>query len=404
MGGGSSKQRGGAATEGAKQAKKAASAAETEAVPVGPFDVAISGTREDAALAEFIKGKLEGASLTVYWKPSNVEKDARILGKVLVDTKCLVSVVSGTSAKMNHCTDHVSLAYISNKPIIVVSSTPKANVIQKFHFGMKLTLENLYWSVFERAEERENNGRQFVQLVQEQLTKPTTEATLETVTGSAPAGGLSRRRARINTKLRSHGSIEGETVDTTKDTFFDRNFPGETAVLWFKFQQAFLSDYEAQLSGLFTEDQVPWLLEMLRNDVFGGAEKISRDHFMTIRGHSPDKNAFWRQVSQIAVEKFNMQEVFNMRSTVRLTAIEKLSQFQNPAVVDALIRLLEDPDPNVRAVAAVSLGRTGNASDDVVDNLINLLKDADRIVRQGACLSLGHLKAEKAIPHIGHIW
>ena len=80
------------------------------------------------------------------------------------------------------------------------------------------------------------------------------------------------------------------------------------------------------LTGLFTEDQVPWLLEMLRNDVFGGAEKISRDHFMTIRGHSPDKNAFWRQVSQIAVEKFNMQEVFNMRSTVRLTAIEKLCE------------------------------------------------------------------------------
>ena len=39
----------------------------------------------------------------------------------------------------------------------------------------KLTLENLYWSVFDRAEERENNGRQFVQLVQEQLSKPTTE-------------------------------------------------------------------------------------------------------------------------------------------------------------------------------------------------------------------------------------
>ena len=39
----------------------------------------------------------------------------------------------------------------------------------------KLTLETMYWSVFEREEERENNGRQFVQLVQEQLTKPTAE-------------------------------------------------------------------------------------------------------------------------------------------------------------------------------------------------------------------------------------
>ena len=78
--------------------------------------------------------------------------------------------------------------------------------------------------------------------------------------------------------------------------------------------------------GLFNEDQVPWLLDMLKSDVFGGAERISRDHFMTIRGESPDKNAFWRGVSQIAVEKFNMQEVFNMRSTVRLTAIEKLCE------------------------------------------------------------------------------
>ena len=31
--------------------------------------------------------KLEGASLTVYWKPSNAESNAKILGKVLVDTK-----------------------------------------------------------------------------------------------------------------------------------------------------------------------------------------------------------------------------------------------------------------------------------------------------------------------------
>ena len=63
-----------------------------------------------------------------------------------------------------------------------------------------------------------------------------------------PEAGTSRhRRARINTKLRSQGSSE-ETVDTTKDTFFDRNFPGETEVAWFKFQQAFLTDYESQLT------------------------------------------------------------------------------------------------------------------------------------------------------------
>ena len=66
---------------------------------------------------------------------------------------------------------------------------------------------------------------------------------------------------------------------------------------------------------------------MLRDDIFGGAEKdITKGKFMEIRGDSPDKNAFWRVISQVAIEKFNMREVFNMNSTVRLTAIEKLGE------------------------------------------------------------------------------
>lgn len=70
----------------------------------------------------------------------------------------------------------------------------------------------------------------------------------------------------------------------------------------------------------------------------------------------------------------------------------------------ALLELLEDDNPNVRAVAAISLGRTGCTDEEVVDKLIGLLKDGDRIVRQSACLSLGAMKAVKAIPHIGNIW
>ena len=65
---------------------------------------------------------------------------------------------------------------------------------------------------------------------------------------------------------------------------------------------------------------------MLKDDVFDGKEKITKTQFMEVRGDSRDKNAFWRVVSQIAVEKFNMKEVFNMTSTVRLTAIEKLGE------------------------------------------------------------------------------
>ena len=81
-----------------------------------------------------------------------------------------------------------------------------------------------------------------------------------------------------------------------------------------------------------------------------------------------------------------------------------LGKFQNPAVIEALLRLLDDDDPNIRAVAAISLGRTGIQDEMVIDRLIEQLKDGDRIVRQSACLSLGALKAVKAIPKISDRW
>lgn len=51
-------------------------------------------------------------------------------------TQCLVSVVSEKSAKLNHCSDHISLAYISNKPILIVATQPKTETIKHFDFGM----------------------------------------------------------------------------------------------------------------------------------------------------------------------------------------------------------------------------------------------------------------------------
>ena len=65
---------------------------------------------------------------------------------------------------------------------------------------------------------------------------------------------------------------------------------------------------------------------MLHKDIFGDADKITKEKFMEVRGDSPEKNAFWRVVSQTAIEKFNMKEVFDMKSSVRLTAIEKLGE------------------------------------------------------------------------------
>ena len=95
-------------------------------------------------------------------------------------------------------------------------------------------------------------------------------------------------------------------------------------------------------------------------------------------------------------------EVNNIHYLVSLS--DSVAKFNSPAVVEALLRLLNDESANVRAVAAISLGRTGVQDEVIIDTLIKKLQDGDRIVRQSVCLSLGALKAKKAIPHISNLW
>ncbi len=55
----------------------------------------------------------------------------------------------------------------------------------------KLTLEGLSWTVFDKDEDRDTAGRQFVQLIQDLLTKPvgeTAEASIQPTLESAPTG------------------------------------------------------------------------------------------------------------------------------------------------------------------------------------------------------------------------
>ena len=130
-------------------------------------------------------------------------------------------------------------------------------------------------------------------------------------------------------------------LEEVSNTFWDRNFDSDK-VQWFRFQQCFIAEYDTKLKSkwsvvnfthsnpptdLFTDQHIPWLLdEVLHKGIFGGADEVTKEHFMLIRGDSKEKHTFWHTVRQIAVEKFNMREVFNMQSTVRLTAVENLGK------------------------------------------------------------------------------
>ena len=73
--------------------------------------------------------------------------------------------------------------------------------------------------------------------------------------------------------------------------------------------------------------------------------------------------------------------------------------------MEALLDLCNDPDENVRAVAALSLARVADPSNKyAIKRMMHLLKDKDRLVREGGCLALGHIKASEAASELVNLW
>ncbi len=109
-----------------------------------------------------------------------------------------------------------------------------------------MTLNQLQWVVFEIKEEDDLNVKSLIQHIQEAAATKTEEAA---ATPTTTAGRVSRRGARLNTKLRAQSTVKdigGEELMI--DNFWDRNFASEDEVTWDRFEECFRKDYEAQLS------------------------------------------------------------------------------------------------------------------------------------------------------------
>ncbi|HET6884208.1 MAG TPA: HEAT repeat domain-containing protein [Pirellulales bacterium] len=84
---------------------------------------------------------------------------------------------------------------------------------------------------------------------------------------------------------------------------------------------------------------------------------------------------------------------------VRDTAADALARI-GEAAVPALIDILHDDDPSIRAQAARALARMGPKAAPAVSELIVVLNDPDSEVRRGAARALGQIgpDAEDAVP------
>lgn len=105
---------------------------------------------------------------------------------------------------------------------------------------------------------------------------------------------------------------EGEVTSFWADKFGD-----QSRVPWEEFERAFTATY----LGEFDENMQPWVLKTVKGDMFGGSDEVTRTGFETVC--QPGKD-FRKLVTRHVMERWAIQEIFSMDSSVRLTSIENL--------------------------------------------------------------------------------
>ncbi|XP_078679619.1 uncharacterized protein LOC144915279 [Branchiostoma floridae x Branchiostoma belcheri] len=350
-------------------------------------DIMISGDGNDRDFIKFLSSQLNREGLRV-WNEETKDSNPSQRAQAIVEAKVFVIVLSSNAVQSQHCTDEVSLAYISNKAIFPVAKEPFDKIYRDLAFGMKLTLAKLNWMFFTSDEESQKSFPTLVTTIRSSLNK------------------LSKTDGVVSTYEVSQLYVKTEETQEKQPGFWERKFGNvRTNIPWVEFKRAFQEEYQRKLDKHFPGKQQEFLMRLINVDLLEGSPRFHREAYDNFCGtHVNEPHGFYSRVKEYCGSKQAMREVFGMDSTVRLSAIQNLGKFKTPGVVSSLKKLLADEDPNIRAVAAIALGKTGTCTPDIVQALVDLLKDEDRLVRESTCVSLGYLQAQDAVPHVINAW
>ncbi|CAH1801193.1 unnamed protein product [Owenia fusiformis] len=373
-------------------------------------DVMVAYESADLEFVKWLTDKLEKAGLRVWYKGNPSDKSKLQGGEAVLSSKVVVFVLSEDSAVDKACRDEVSLAYISNRTVFPVGMKYFRKISPYLDGGLKLMLAKINWSFFVKKETFEENFTTLFNGIQHEIAKFNEKVASKPDT-TDETGDIEIKDGEFRlSELLTTGNVE-EMKDLKKDNeqkcdFWDRHFQDKTEAPWSEFREHFIEDYAERMQLFFTDEQTKWVINLIYKDIFELRKCLDRKLYDKFCGKNVEKDSdlFYNRLKDYAVGSFAMREVFNMESSVRMTAIKNLASYQTPGVIAALLELLEDADPNIRAVAALGLGKSGRKNRRVIDHMIKLLSDEDRLVRESACLSLGKMKTEKAVPHIIDLW
>lgn len=372
-----------------KKPVKAASVAEKEQ---GSYDVTITHSARDKGFSEQVFQALTGQGAKCFL--DEAEKQS---GPPLASGGTLVWVLSQHSVGSNYCCDRIALAYIANVLIIPVYLEKAEGLKEKLEFGTKLVLQSVKW--YDCTEEDHHAER--IASIADQVAQKKAKAANPT------------ENPEVNEQLKHVSNRHKPVFQVTLETdpnydFWAIKLGDADSVPWFRFEKSILEEFDEELKGQFAEEQIAWLLKTLKKEIFYDSDQASKKDFLGFTGGNPGKDYLNKRILSLVTEKLAMIDVFSMKSTVRLQAIDNLTKFSTPAVMQSLAELLAEEDANVRTVACITLGKLGKAGVELapgtMDSLMRILGDKDRLVREAACITLGRLKANQAVPTLVNIW
>ncbi|KAL5017041.1 hypothetical protein ScPMuIL_006630 [Solemya velum] len=379
---------------------------------LGAKDLMISYSHNDKELMVKIRETLEKNGISVWVDVVGLSAGVDFLSKIgqaIIDAKLFISLVSPSSVKSKYCQDEVALAYIYDKPIFPVALQPKNELLALMDSGMRLQLSDsrFNWSDFVNPDNFDSNFQSLVLKLKSEL------ALQKAVKANAEKGGaqekpspLKRRstRASLKTQMSLSGKTEEERAFQDPKIYWEEHYEDKSEILWSQFLKDLESDFSEHMKA-YTKEEQKWLKTNLKREMEVEEEELLHmNRFIDFCTFDGETVPFWQRTEDYMREMFAMKIVFSMNSTVRVDAIENLGKFRSTEVQEALRDLLYNQDANVRAVAAVSLAKSGSGGQSTIKHLMKCLNDKDRLVREAGCLALGHLKARQAISKLLHIW
>lgn len=370
------------------------------------YEVMISYDAEDAAVASKLKDMIGKKGIHAWTADSEATAGTDIfnaIGRIIVDCKIFVFIMSDSSVASKLCQDQLALAYVSKKNIFPVQLNEREDLLAHMDNGMKLQLAGFEW--FSLTNDLESESNEFVDRVWEEVQS---EIEQEKADGSKKASrkAFKRQKTLINLNQSLSKTKMSRLHLEDASTYWSQSFGKETTITWDRFRNKILGDFKTDFEETFGEKDTEWLLSILHREMMvdNGDNMLKKEKYLEFCSVDDVIHPLWLRVQEQARESYAMREVFSMDSSVRVQAIENLGKYKSATVIQALIDLLTDSDVNIQAVAIISLARTGSNDITTIVNLKKSLKSKDRVVREAACLALGHVKATQAVEALVNLW